>query len=262
MTGLVILVTVLVLAAAALAAPAWLRKRRSELTRTVYESEHGLLYEDGRYVGPAAPGRYWLVGLRERLVVTLPRAPRQEPVANVDVTAADALSFRLSATLVYEVVEPRAAHEGAYREALRLALTDALVRLAADKTLEALLASRAGLGAAALALLPETVCGCAPRSVVVTAVSLPPETRRLFAEVERARREGQAALERARGEHAALRSLANAARMLKGNPELMNLRLLQALSAAGGRGTLVLGRDALDPTLKGAPETPEPEEAA
>ena len=52
----------------------------------------------------------------------------------------------------------------------------------------------------------------------------------------------QAALERARGESAALRNLANAARVLEGNPALMNLRLLQSLSAAQSAGnTLVLG---------------------
>ena len=55
--------------------------------------------------------------------------------------------------------------------------------------------------------------------------------------------EGLAALERARGEQAALRSLANAARLMRGNPELQALRTLQALSATPGRPapTLVLG---------------------
>lgn len=49
-----------------------------------------------------------------------------------------------------------------------------------------------------------------------------------------------AALEKARGETAALRNLANAARMLEGNPNLMQLRLVQALGEASG-STLVLG---------------------
>ncbi|MFT3988485.1 hypothetical protein [Aestuariivirga sp.] len=74
-------------------------------------------------------------------------------------------------------------------------------------------------------------------------VMLSAETRKLYSEFERARLEGLAALERARGEQASLRSLANAARMLKGNPELMNLRLLQALQGQPGKAppTLVLG---------------------
>jgi hypothetical protein len=46
-------------------------------------------------------------------------------------------------------------------------------------------------------------------------------------------------LERARGESAALRNLANAARLLESNPALQNLRLIQSISAAGN--TLVMG---------------------
>ena len=62
------------------------------------------------------------------------------------------------------------------------------------------------------------------------------------ADVLKAKQEGQAALERARGESASLRNLANAARVLEGNPALMNLRLLQSLTAAQNSGnTLVLG---------------------
>jgi regulator of protease activity HflC (stomatin/prohibitin superfamily) len=71
---------------------------------------------------------------------------------------------------------------------------------------------------------------------------LPGELKRAFAEVLKARQEGQAALERARGESAALRNLANAARLLENNPALHNLRLLQSITAAGSAGnTLVMG---------------------
>lgn len=78
----------------------------------------------------------------------------------------------------------------------------------------------------------------------------------MVTEVERARREGEAALECARGEQAALRSLANAARLLKGNPELHALRVLQALAASPGKvpPTLVLGAGALLPTGSAAPD--------
>jgi hypothetical protein len=58
----------------------------------------------------------------------------------------------------------------------------------------------------------------------------------------KAKQEDQAALERARGESASLRNLANAARVLEGNPALMNLRLMQSLASAQNSGsTLVLG---------------------
>ena len=59
-------------------------------------------------------------------------------------------------------------------------------------------------------------------------------------EVLVARAHGIAALERARGETAALRNLANAARMAADNPALIQLRLLQQLEASTGH-TVVLG---------------------
>ncbi|WP_053080161.1 SPFH domain-containing protein [Methylobacterium variabile] len=216
------------------------------MSRTIHEWEQGLLYVDGRFAGVLGPGRSRTLGRSDRLVVTLPRGLSFENLFALKVTSADRLLYRVSATIAFEIVDPRAAHAGNYREALKLAVTDALVHAAA-RSVEAMLADRPGLGAALASDVPQPVAGCRLASITVTALTLPPDPRRLYVEVERARLESQAALERARGEQAALRSLANAARMLKGNPELMNLRLIQALSPSGGKGgaTLVLGRDAL-----------------
>jgi len=85
--------------------------------------------------------------------------------------------------------------------------------------------------------------GVSVLAIEVKDVMLPADLKRAFADVLKAKQEGQAALERARGESASLRNLANAARVLEGNPALMNLRLMQSLAATqnGGGNTLVLG---------------------
>ena len=109
---------------------------------------------------------------------------------------------------------------------------------------EALLNQRLEIGAQLLARVQPQAAkiGVAVHSVEVKDVMFPAELKRAFAEVLKCKQEGQAALERARGESAALRNLANAARLLEGNPALMNLRLMQSLSAAQSAGnTLVLG---------------------
>jgi regulator of protease activity HflC (stomatin/prohibitin superfamily) len=64
--------------------------------------------------------------------------------------------------------------------------------------------------------------------------------KKIFAQVVKARQEGLAALERARGETAALRNLANAAQMVERNPHLFQLRLLQVAGQQTGT-TLVVG---------------------
>ena len=71
--------------------------------------------------------------------------------------------------------------------------------------------------------------------VDVRDVMVPAELKRAFAGIVAARREGEAALERARGETAALRSLANAGRMIEDNPGLLQLRILQQLERLVGQ---------------------------
>jgi hypothetical protein len=59
-------------------------------------------------------------------------------------------------------------------------------------------------------------------------IMFPGELKKIFAKVVEAQKEGLAALERARGETAALRNLANVAKVLEDNPTLMQLRALQS----------------------------------
>jgi regulator of protease activity HflC (stomatin/prohibitin superfamily) len=82
----------------------------------------------------------------------------------------------------------------------------------------------------------------------------PGELKKVFAQVVTARKEGLAALEKARGETAALRNLANAAKLVENNPALMQLRMIQSLEESSGN-TLVVG-------LPGEPlVTPRPAKA-
>ena len=65
-------------------------------------------------------------------------------------------------------------------------------------------------------------------------LTFPGELKKIFTQVVKARQEGLAALEKARGETAALRNLANAAQMVERNPALIQLRLLQVLASSRG----------------------------
>lgn len=77
-------------------------------------------------------------------------------------------------------------------------------------------------------------------SVSLKDIMFPGKLKEIFAQVINARKECLAALEKARGETAALRNLANAAKMIDSNPNLMQLRLVQALGQSSGN-TLILG---------------------
>jgi regulator of protease activity HflC (stomatin/prohibitin superfamily) len=121
---------------------------------------------------------------------------------------------------------------------LQLALREAL----AGRTAEELLATRRELGPTVMERSASAVAriGIELLSVDVRDLMLPGELKRAFAGVVAARKEGEIALERARGETAALRNLANAARMVEEHPALVQLRLLQEVGGSTGN-TVVVG---------------------
>jgi len=214
----------------------------------VHEWESALLYVNGRFSRVLEPGRHRIFALNRTAVVhRLPRVEFGDTPPPTDVLTQDRFSLRIGAFALMTIRDPRRVVEGQYlhTQKVRQALAEALVAVAAERSLQTLLAERAQLGSEVLARLAGAVEEVEISSIHISAVTLPPETRRILTEVERAKLEGQAALERARAEHAALRSLANAARLLKDNPELMRLRTLQAVSPTGKGATLVLGQDAL-----------------
>jgi uncharacterized membrane protein YqiK len=91
------------------------------------------------------------------------------------------------------------------------------------------------------------------RSISIKDIMFPGPLKEAFSQAARARQEAQATIERARGETAALRNLANAARMLEGNPHLFQIRVLQAVSEAG-KVILTVSPPDLEPRS----ERPEP----
>ena len=118
----------------------------------------------------------------------------------------------------------------------QLALRD----LVAAVTAEELLPQRARLAEGLhAALTPRAAAlGLELEEAGVRDVTFPAPLKQLFAQVVEARQAAQAALEKARGETAVLRHLANAARLLESNPALVTLRTLDA--AAASRGAIVL----------------------
>ena len=93
-------------------------------------------------------------------------------------------------------------------------------------------------------------------SVNIKDIMFPGQLKQIFAQVVKARQEGLAALEKARGETAALRNLAGAAKMIESNPNLMQLRFIQALGESSGN-TLVLGMPSQTTTVPIKPKDTE-----
>ena len=205
----------------------------------------GLLCRHGKFVEALGAGRHIRWG-RGFALTPVDQRKAFLDVTGQEVLTADNVGLKASLLVTYEVADPVKAVHGTqhWYSDLYNAAQLALRTVAGGVPVETLLNQRTARAPQLLALVqPEAArIGITVHAVEVKDVMFPSELKRAFAEVLKAKQEGQAALERARGESAALRNLANAARLLEGNPALMNLRLMQSMSAAqAGGNTLVLG---------------------
>ena len=238
--------TIFAATVAALAAIAAVTFARTLVRKVVvHDFEAGLLYRNGRYIRRLAPGAHRILPWREE-VALLDTRRRVVTVAGQEVLSADGVGLKVSVAVDWEIADPvRARHATqSHEEALHVAVQLALRAAVAGTTIDDLLAQRIAIGRRLTeAVGPQLdAAGLRVLAVEVKDVMFPGELKRIFAEVVRAQKEGQAALERARAETAALRSLANAARLVEESPGLMNLRVLQSVAgAAASGGTLVMG---------------------
>ena len=210
---------------------------------TIHDYERGLRYVRGRFVGLLGAGVYAAFRpLMDVRVIDL--RPAFLTVEGQEVLTSDGVNLKVSLAARYAVGDPVAAvtADQDYRRATYILLQLALREAMAGRTADDLLVARGELGPLILerSAGPLAKLGLELLSVDVRDLMVPGELKRAFAGVIGARKDGEAALERARGETAALRSLANAARMLEDHPGLVQLRVLQEIGASSGN-TVVLG---------------------
>jgi regulator of protease activity HflC (stomatin/prohibitin superfamily) len=213
---------------------------------TILEYERGLRYQRGRFVSVLGAGRYWINPITTRIDLVDARR-RSMTVPGQEVLSADGVTLKVSLAVQYSVSDPARAVNTVqdFQAVLYQELQLSMRGIIGSSPIEEVLERRAEFGTRLRESVVEkaTEAGLDLSVVEVKDIMFPGELKKIFAEVVKARQEGLAALERARGETAALRKLANAAELLGSNPALMTLRSLQAL-ADSPNATLVLGAGA------------------
>lgn len=205
-------------------------------TRTLLEHERALRYDHGRLVGVVGPGRIRFRRRRTTLQIVDLR-PQSLAVPGQEVLTSDGVPVKVSVVARWHVADPVAfvTEARCTTEPLYLAVQLQLRAAVSALDVEGLLTARTSLddGLLAPVAAAATAVGLELDAIGVRDVMLSGETKRLFAQIVSARQEGLASLERARGETAALRSLANIASVLESHPALLQLRTLQATEHAG-----------------------------
>lgn len=230
---------------ASIALVLWLLATRAKLT--VFDWQTALLYHDGVLKRTLGPGKYRFFSPPHTWIV-FDRRPQFLTVPGQEVLSRDALGFKITLVAEYQIEDP-ASLMRSFALSSQMEIPNALYPLiqipireaTATYTLDEIIQSRDAVPELVRAASVERLANAGVKllKVSVRDIMIAKELRDAYAASAVAQKTAAASLERARGEVAAMRALANAARMAQGNPELMQLRALQAMQASDGRHTVV-----------------------
>lgn len=170
--------------------------------KTVFEYQYGLLYKNGKFAKVLPAGSYWQWVPSDTINVIDSRR-QTVTIAGQEVISADNVGVKLSVLTTYKVVDPqKAAHESQAWGTELYAIVQIAVRdLVSAMTMDEILKVRSALGEKLLELIKPQLepIGVEMILVQIKDVVVPAEIRKIYGDVLRAQKEGQAALERARG---------------------------------------------------------------
>ena len=218
----------------------------------VEQGHVGVLFEEGNYVETLPPGRYafWKNVAKVALIPVDMRETMLD-VGGQEIMTADKVTLRMNAVITYRVADARKAvsvvddaRQALYRET-QLALRE----IVGGRELDQFLTDKDVVARE----LEETVrrrvvaLGLEIVSAGIRDVILPGDMKDLMNKVTEAKKAAEANLIVRREETAAMRSQANTAKLLEGNPTLMRLKELEVLEkvATSGKLNVVLGEKGL-----------------
>jgi regulator of protease activity HflC (stomatin/prohibitin superfamily) len=212
----------------------------------IRDHETALHFRNGTYLGVLASGRhrFWTAGHEVKRVDT-----REQMIImqGQELLTADQVSVKLSVVATYRVADALTMHRASADSAsvLYVEIQLALRQIVSAESAETFLQQKSGHGSKLMPLVADRAAslGLKVDRIDLRDVMLPAELKRSYMAALQQRQESNAVLEKARSETAALRSLANAAKLMRDNPELLQLRYLQTLQEVGTSvgNTLVLG---------------------
>lgn len=225
-------------------------------TVVIYEFQKGILYKHGKFKTYFLAGKHIFFRYGKE-IKRVDIRPRLLSIKGQEIPSRDGVALKISLIAQYNIVDPLAAINNieSYEEAIYATLQTGLREVVAGYNVDDLLENRNNVGEKLMDFARDKVqaFGIKLESVGIKDIIFPGELKNLFAQVVKAKKEALASLERARGETAALRNLANAAKMAETNPNLMQLRALQMLTEQSGN-TIVFGVGAEGPVIPRARE--------
>ncbi|MBU3655648.1 MAG: slipin family protein [Alphaproteobacteria bacterium] len=211
---------------------------------TIYDFQKGLLYRKGAFIKILGAGKHYYRKSSSVIHVidtrkTLVNLPGQE------ILTKDNVNIKITLVGFYELTDPaKAKHQSEdfvtefYNHAQIM-----LRNLVGGFTIDELLEKKGEIDAQLLTAISDKAndLGLTVSTLSVKDIMLPANLKKAFSGILEAQKEAQRQLEKARGEQAVLRNLANSSSMYESNPKLLQARLVQALST--GNNSIVFNAE-------------------
>lgn len=218
---------------------------------TVWAHELVLHYRKGVLVGRLEAGEHLLWG-RGHELKRFDRRWEETAIQGQEFLTADKVPVKVSGLVRYRIADPELHVDASVSawailySAVQIALRDVVGTLGVDAVLE----RQEDFGVKLKELVAPTaeMLGYELDSVQVRDLMISGDLKRVFTQAVTAKQEALIELEKARGEAAAMRVMANAARVFEQHPSLLQLKFLQTLeNGAGYNNQLIMGP--LDPLM-------------
>lgn len=209
---------------------------------TVYGFQEGLIYRNGVFQRSVGAGKYKFRGKGWEVTVVDTRT-RFNIVPGQEILTKDLLPVKLSLVCTYDMVDAKLYHESSFSPdheiylQVQLVMREVIADYDLDDCLTKVEAVSEAVRTRAVDIYPRY--GLSLTDVKVRDIMIPPQLKKASLAVMVAQKEALASLEKARGEAASLRTLLNAANLIKEHPELLQLRTLQALET-GKSGSAII----------------------
>lgn len=205
----------------------------------INEMQKGLLFRNGKLIGEVQSGKHVFWGLSYE-VQTFDVSPRLLSTQTQEVMTSDDVAVKASMIVIYsyenleQVYRSGAKVEELLYVNLQLSLRDELFKYKHDELIE----SRSVLNDSVRSIVVENAkkYGLKIDDVAVRDIIFPSEIKAARLESLTAKMKGLARVEEARGEAAAMRTLANATKMFEGKPEAVQMALVKTLEKAASTG--------------------------
>ncbi len=206
--------------------------------RILREYERGVVFTLGRFTGVKGPGLILLVPYIQQMV----RIDQRTMVLDVptqDVISQDNVSVKVNAVIYFRVVEPEKAviQVENYQQATSQLAQTTLRSVLGKHDLDEMLSQRDKLNNDIQDILDSQTdaWGIKVANVEIKHIDLDESMVRVIARQAEAERDRRAKVISAEGEEQAARKLLEAAEILSGRPEAMQLRYLNTLSSIGSQ---------------------------